>query len=139
MPSVPAFPKDLPVKAFCNDEVAAPEVLCTKTLTSGFKMPKTISEFKEVVIDALIDLIRVAMTSEQSEQATKLPYTRAVNFLGVTDYFTTNLKEGNLRRWMVLPPHFLYGSNGMTFEAAKFFLTGSKKTQQTKSNTKATA
>ncbi|KAF1949522.1 alpha/beta-hydrolase [Byssothecium circinans] len=127
MPSVPAFPKDLPVEAYCNQDVAAPDVLCTDSLTSGFKLPTSISEFKDIVIDALVDLLKVAFTSDQRTQAVKLPFTLAYNFFGVTDYFTQDLKTGNLRRWMVLPPHFVYGSNGMAADAAKFFGKEAKK------------
>ncbi|KAF2639615.1 hypothetical protein P280DRAFT_508048 [Massarina eburnea CBS 473.64] len=126
MSSVPAFPKDIPVKAFCNEDTAAPDILCTETATSGIKLPTSISEFKDLVVDALAELVRVATNSEQRSQATKLPFTLAYNFLKVTDYFTTDLKKSNLRRWMVLPPHFVYGNNGMSSEAAEFFLAQSK-------------
>lgn len=117
---IPAFPASIPVEPYCVTDAAAPDVLCTDTLTSGFKIPDSIFGFKSVVVDAITDVLKVAVTPDQRSAAAKLPFTLASNFLGVTDYFLKDVKDGKVRRWMVLPQHFKYANNEMTMDASKW-------------------
>ncbi|PVH92946.1 carbohydrate esterase family 5 protein [Periconia macrospinosa] len=124
---IPAFPKEIPVKSFCVEDSVAPDVLCTKTLASGFKLPSSISEFKDIVVDAMIGLTKVAVNSEQRSSVSSILFGMTSGFLSVTDYFLADVKAGKVRRWAVLPQHFKYASNGMTGEAAEWMNAQIKK------------
>lgn len=124
---VPPFPKEIPVKQYCVEDTAAPDVLCTKTLSSGFKLPDSISGYKDIVMDAMVGLTRVAINSDQRNSVPSILYGMASGFLGVSDYFLADVKAGKVRRWAVLPQHFKYGSNGMSADAAEWMFKQTKK------------
>ncbi|KAF1968096.1 alpha/beta-hydrolase [Bimuria novae-zelandiae CBS 107.79] len=113
-------PAGLPFKAWCNDDNASPDLLCTETALSGVDLPSSISDWKDDVYENLSLLKDVARNSEQVRAATSIPVSILREFFGVSKYFLQDVATGNVRRWLVLPPHFVYGNNGMADEAARW-------------------
>ncbi|KAJ4289068.1 hypothetical protein N0V90_011410 [Kalmusia sp. IMI 367209] len=120
MDSPQSVPAGLSVQAYCNEDNASPDFLCTDTALSGINLPSSISEWKATVYDSLGLLKDVATNSQQLKAAAKIPFSILSGFLGVSTYFLKDVATGNVRRWLVLPPHFVYGNNGMAEQAAQW-------------------
>ncbi|KAF2273608.1 alpha/beta-hydrolase, partial [Westerdykella ornata] len=120
MDSPQPVPAGLPFKLFCVEDTAAPDVLCTSTLTSGIHLPTSVDEFNEVMNQAFTQLKAIASNPGQTAAVLKLPVQLASGLLdsGVFKAFMKDLLTGKVRRWLVLPPHFKYGNNGDAAKAA---------------------
>ncbi|KAF2450941.1 carbohydrate esterase family 5 protein [Karstenula rhodostoma CBS 690.94] len=113
-------PSGLPFKAYCNEANASPDLLCTASALSGIDLPSSISEWKASVYDHLSLLGDVATNSAQVKAAAGIPVAILGGFFGVSKDFLRDVATGNVRRWLVLPPHFVYGNNGMADQATRW-------------------
>ncbi|OAG05957.1 alpha/beta-hydrolase [Paraphaeosphaeria sporulosa] len=113
-------PSGLPFKAYCNEDNTSPDLLCTQSALSGVDLPSSIAAWKAEVYDNLALLKDVATNPAQLKAAAALPVSILSGFFGVSRYFLLDVATGNVRRWLVLPPHFVYGNNGMADQAAKW-------------------
>lgn len=111
-------PDGLNFMPYCIEDNLGPDVLCTETLTSGLKLPTSLEEFKASVVEPLKAVKNVATNPAQTAAALKLSFQLLEGVTGVLKYFLKDVASGNVRRWMVLPPHFKYGNNGMASQAA---------------------
>ncbi|KAF9730892.1 hypothetical protein PMIN06_005839 [Paraphaeosphaeria minitans] len=120
MDSPSLVPSKLPFKSYCNEDNASPDLLCTATALSGVQLPSSIAQWKTEVYGHLALLKDAATNAAQLKSAAALPGTILGAFFGVSKYFLLDVATGNVRRWLVLPPHFVYGNNGMAGQAAKW-------------------
>lgn len=136
-------PKGLPFKSYCNEDNASPDLLCTESALSGVDLPSSISEWKASVYESLSLLKDVARNPAQVKATASLPVSLLSGFFGVSKFFLRDVATGNVRRWLVvspivalpcaisepnllewqLPPHFVYGNNGMADQAARWMAT----------------
>ncbi|KAF2684229.1 hypothetical protein K458DRAFT_431783 [Lentithecium fluviatile CBS 122367] len=113
-----AIPLNLPYAPYCNENSTAPDLLCTSTWTSGFDLPDSLVELTGMVQASLQSLKSIAGNEAQREAAVKMPGLMAVGLARNAAWFTKDLVSGHVRRWLVLLPHFEYGTMGYTDEAA---------------------
>lgn len=97
-----SVPAGLPFKAYCNEDNASPDLLCTKTALSGVDLPSSISEWKGSVYDSLSLLKEVAKNRDQLKAAASIPVSILSEFFGVSKYFLLDVATGNVRRWLVV-------------------------------------
>lgn len=95
-------PAGLPFQAYCNEDNASPDLLCTDTALSGVDLPSSISEWKSSVYGSLSLLKDVATNGQQLKAAASLPLSILSGFFGVSKYFLMDVATGNVRRWLVV-------------------------------------
>ncbi|KAL1608067.1 hypothetical protein SLS60_003006 [Paraconiothyrium brasiliense] len=98
-------PAGLSVKAYCNEDNASPDLLCTESALSGINLPSSISEWKATVYDNLSLLKDVATNSAQLKAAASVPVSILSGFFGVSKYFLLDVATGHVRRWLVVSWH----------------------------------
>jgi cutinase len=114
------LPSGLPFKPYCVQDTAAPDVLCTDSLTSGIKLPTSLSELRQLLGDKLEGLKAVATNPAQIAAALKFPAQLLGDLPKVLGSILKDIATGKVRRWLVLPQHFKYGNNGMAADAARW-------------------
>jgi hypothetical protein len=112
------IPADLPYAPYCNEDNAAPDLLCTKTWTSGIALPKSLSELTLKVQASLSSLKSIAENDAQRKAAVQLPLDMAAGIVTNAGYIAKDILQGKVRKWLVLLPHFEYATKGYTDEAA---------------------
>jgi cutinase len=112
------LPSGLPFKPYCVQDTAAPDVLCTASLGSGIKLPSSLSELQQLMTEKLEGVKAVANNPAQLAAALKFPGQLFGGLPSVLGSILKDIATGKVRRWLVLPPHFKYGNNGMAANAA---------------------
>ncbi|KAF2870688.1 carbohydrate esterase family 5 protein [Massariosphaeria phaeospora] len=115
-----SVPSSISFKNWCVDDTVSPDPLCTKTLTSGFKLPRTLEELQNLILEPLRTLPDFATGVEQTKQAAGLLPKMIKGLVKTSPYFLADVLKGRVQRWMVLPQHFIYANNGMAKEAAQW-------------------
>jgi len=114
------IPDNLPYAPYCNEDNVSPDVLCTATLTSGIKLPNSISELTAMVQSSLSSLKSIASNDVQRKAAAQLPLDMVAGIIRNTAYIAKDIFQGRVRKWLVLVPHFEYATKGYTDEAAEW-------------------
>lgn len=97
-----SVPSDLPFKAYCNEDNASPDLLCTESALSGVDVPSSIFEWKAEVYDTLALLGDVATNAAQVKAAAGIPAAILGGFFGVSRDFLRDVATGRVRRWLVV-------------------------------------
>ena len=112
------IPANLPYAPYCNEDNAAPDLLCTETWTSGIDLPDSPSELTSMIQSSLSSLKSIAKNEEQRRAALQLPLDMAAGIVKNAGYIAKDILQGKVRKWLVLLPHFEYATKGYTDEAA---------------------
>ncbi|KAJ4300811.1 hypothetical protein N0V90_002899 [Kalmusia sp. IMI 367209] len=113
-------PQGVILKSYCVENTTAPDVVCTKTLTSGIKLPSSGEEVVTQLKETIAALGAVATNQDQQKEIASLPGLLLADLPATLPWITKDILQGKVRRWTILPPHLLYGFNGMTTDAAEW-------------------
>ncbi|KAJ4351595.1 uncharacterized protein N0V89_006938 [Didymosphaeria variabile] len=127
MDDVQPVPEGITLKNYCVENTTAPDVVCTTTLTSGIDLPNSVGEVVSQLKDSFASLKDVATNEDQLKEVASIPGLLLTELPAALPWIAKDIAQGKIRRWMILPPHMVYGLNGMTTEAAAWMASVASK------------
>ncbi|KAF2451751.1 hypothetical protein P171DRAFT_426219 [Karstenula rhodostoma CBS 690.94] len=118
MDDVQPVPEGIILKNYCVENTTAPDVVCTETLTSGIELPGSVGEVVAQLEETVDSLKDVVTNEEQLKEVATIPGLLVRDLPAALPWIARDVAGGKVRRWMILPPHMIYGLNGMTTDAA---------------------
>ncbi|KAF9739332.1 hypothetical protein PMIN06_000976 [Paraphaeosphaeria minitans] len=118
MDDVQPVPEGILLKDYCVENTTAPDVVCTQTLTSGIQLPTSVGEIVSQLEQTVASLGELVTNEDQLKEVATAPALLIRDLPATLPWIAQDIEQGKIRRWLILPPHLMYGFNGMTTDAA---------------------
>lgn len=102
MDDVQPVPSGITLKSYCVENNSAPDVVCTKTLTSGIRLPSTLDEVVSQLKESIDALKAVAQNRDQQKEIAELPGMLLRDLPATLPWITKDILQGKVRRWTIV-------------------------------------
>lgn len=110
MDDVQPVPEGVILKNYCVENTAAPDVVCTKTLTSGIELPNSVGDVVSQLKETVNSLKEVATNEDQLEEVASVPGLLLKDLPAALPWIARDIVRGKVRRWMIVSFSFTHSS-----------------------------
>lgn len=126
MDDVQPVPNGVVLQQYCVENTTAPDVVCTKTLTSGLQLPTGVDEVVSQIKDTIETLKDIATNDDQRKEIADLPGLLIRDLPATLPWIAKDVAQGKIRRWMIVSELFCTFVSELTWRSCRsIFCTAS--------------